>query len=131
MTQIPYYYAGEEIEGCDGKWNRKVISEKKEGLSKPLAQVIDRINLLGHIEAICEREFSRIASFNGFDPDSFSFLDLRAALPTVDVQALSPNYGSGGEDTSVGSFVGKSCRMRERNVAETYTELYEDRLNMI
>lgn len=97
-TEIPYYYAGEEIEGCDGKREWKVIIEMKEGLSKPLAQVIDRINLLGHTEATCQREFSSLACFNGFNPDSFSFSDLRAALATVDVRALSPNYGSGGED---------------------------------
>ena len=39
-----------------------------------------------------------LAQFNGFDPRSFSFRDLREALATVDVCVLSPNYGEGGED---------------------------------
>jgi hypothetical protein len=98
VMQIPYYYAGKEIVGPDGKPDWEVIIEMQEGLSKPLSQVIDRINLLGHTTAVCEREFSTLASFNGFDPNSFSFSDLRTALATVDVQALSPNYGEGGED---------------------------------
>lgn len=98
VMQIPYYYAGEEIPGADGVPGWEVITEMQEGLSKPLTQVVDRINLLGHTEAICEQEFSSLASFNGFDPSSFSFSDLRTTLASVDVQALSPNYGEGGED---------------------------------
>jgi HEPN/Toprim N-terminal domain 1 len=81
VMQIPYYYAGKEIVGPDGKPDWEVIIEMQEGLSKPLSQVIDRINLLGHTTAVCEREFSTLASFNGFDPNSFSFSDLRTRLP--------------------------------------------------
>ncbi|KYK50418.1 hypothetical protein A1D31_20130 [Bradyrhizobium liaoningense] len=98
LTQVPYYYAGNEIKGPDGQPDWEVITEMQDGLSKPLAHVIDRINLLGHTEAVCEREFAALASFNGFDANSFSFSDLRTALATVDVQAISPNYGEGGED---------------------------------
>jgi hypothetical protein len=98
VAPVPYYYAGEEIEGCDGELECEVITELKDGLSKPLTQVIDRINLLGHTRAVCEREFSKLAEFNGFDPESFTFGDLRDALTTLDVSGLSPNYGEGGED---------------------------------
>jgi HEPN/Toprim N-terminal domain 1 len=98
LMQIPYYYAGKEIVGSDGGPDWEVVVEMQEGLSKPLAQVVDRINLLGHTETVCEREFSSLASFHGFDGSSFSFAELRTALATVDVQTISPNYGEGGED---------------------------------
>lgn len=98
VAQIPYYYAGDEIEGANGDTEWEVIVEMKEGLSKPLSQVIDRINLLGHTDAVCEREFASLSLLNGFDSKKFSFSDLRTALATVDVQAVAPNYGEGGED---------------------------------
>lgn len=98
IAQIPYYYAGEEIKGADGGPDWNVITELKEGLSKPLALVIDRINLLGHTHSVCEAEFASLAEFNGFDATTFSFADLRQALSAIDVGSLSPNYGEGGED---------------------------------
>jgi hypothetical protein len=98
VAAVPYYYAGDEIEGSNGEPDWEVITELKDGLSKPLAQVIDRINLLGHTRALCEREFAYLAEFNGFDPESFTFGDLRDSLTTLDVSGLSPNYGEGGED---------------------------------
>jgi hypothetical protein len=98
VAAVPYYYAGDEIEGEDSERDWEVITEMKDGLSKPLAKVIDRINLLGHTRAVCEKEFAALAEFNGFDAASFTFDDLREALSTLDVTALSPNYGEGGED---------------------------------
>ena len=98
VRKVHYYYAGEEIEGKDGEPDWEVITEMKDGLSKPLAEVIDRIDLLGHTRTVCECEFTYLAEFNGFDPASFSFDDLRKALSTIDVSVLSPNYGEGGED---------------------------------
>ena len=98
VARIPYYYVGQEIEGADGAREREVITELKEGLSKPLAQVIDRINLLGHTHSVCEAEFAALAEFSGFDATTFSFSDLRQTLAAIDVGSLSPNYGEGGED---------------------------------
>ncbi|WP_166308783.1 HEPN/Toprim-associated domain-containing protein [Bradyrhizobium sp. 2S1] len=98
IAAVPYYYAGDEIEGRNGEPAWEVITEMKDGLSKPLAQVIDRINLLGHTRVVCEKEFAALAEFSGFDAASFTFDDLREALSTLDVTALSPNYGEGGED---------------------------------
>jgi hypothetical protein len=99
VADIPYYYAGEEdgtdFEG-DTKW--KPVVELKEGLSKPLAQVTDRLNLLGHTYAQCELEFDFLASHNGFDRTRFQFELLRDALAQVDVNTISVNYGEGGED---------------------------------
>ena len=98
VAQISYYYVGEEIKGGDGGLDREVITELKDGLSKPLALVIDRINLLGHTPSVCEAEFAALAEFNGFDPTTFSFAKLRQALLAIDVGSLSPNYGEGCED---------------------------------
>ena len=93
VAQIPYYYAREEIRGADSGPDWEVITELKEGLSKPLALVIDRINLLGHTHSVCEAELAALAEFNGFDATTFSFADLRQALSVIDVGSLSPNYG--------------------------------------
>jgi hypothetical protein len=98
VSDVPYYYAGNKIQGPDGKTGWEVVTELKDGLSKPLSQVIERINLLGHTRAVCGREFAALAEWNGFDPNSFSFDELCGALSTIDVNALSPNYGEGGED---------------------------------
>jgi HEPN/Toprim N-terminal domain 1 len=54
VAQIPYYCAGEEIKGADGGPDWEVITELKEGLSKPLALVIDRINLLGYTHSVTD-----------------------------------------------------------------------------
>ncbi len=70
----------------------------KDGLSKPLAQVVDRINLLGHTAAVCEKEFASLSAFNEFDVEAFPFHSLQEALAAVDVNSISPNYGEGGED---------------------------------
>ena len=67
VAKIPYYYAGQEIEGSDGEPDWEVIVEMKDGLSKPLKAVIDRINLLGHTPRICANEFVALAEFNGFN----------------------------------------------------------------
>jgi hypothetical protein len=85
LTQIPYYYAGGQI-------------EMQDGLSKPLPLVIDRINLLGHTPATCEQEFVALGAFYGVNQERFNFSDLQKALATADVTAMSPDYGEGGED---------------------------------
>ena len=85
LVKIPYYYANTQV-------------EMKDGLSKPLPLVCDRINLLGHTMAVCEQEFKSLGAYNDIDEARFSFGDLREALATVDVSAMSPDYGPGGED---------------------------------
>src|SRR4051812_8878372 len=72
VAPVPYYYAGDETAGKDGEPAWEVITELKDGLSKPLSQVIDRITLLGHTRAVCEKEFAALAEFNGFDAASFT-----------------------------------------------------------
>ena len=98
LSQIPYYYAGAKKRTDTGEPDWEVITEMKDGLSKPLTQVIDRINLLGHTAAVCEKEFASLATFNEFDVEAFPFRSLQQALAAVDVNSISPNYGEGGVD---------------------------------
>jgi hypothetical protein len=102
VANVPYHYVREEYD-IDSEGNKKPkgstpVVEFKEGMSKPLSQVIDRITLLGHTYNQCEREFAFLADLNGFDSSRFRFEQLRNALASVDVKAISTNYGEGGED---------------------------------
>ncbi len=99
VTEVAYYYAGEE-DGTDfeGTTKCKPLIQYKEGLSKPLPLVIDRLNLLGHTYEQCEKEFAFLAQLNGFDDTRFTFAALRDVLGTVDVASLSADYGEGSED---------------------------------
>ncbi|WP_147377632.1 hypothetical protein [Mesorhizobium waimense] len=87
MADVPYYYYGgeEDDPGIEGEIRYKPIVELKEGLSKPLVQVIARLNLLGH-------------TYCGFDTSRFTFRHLRDAPANVDVSTVSADYGEGGED---------------------------------
>ncbi len=55
VTKVPYYYVDEGSEYVDdaGEYRWKVITKYKDGLTKPLGEVIDRIELLGHTLAHC------------------------------------------------------------------------------
>lgn len=99
VTEVPYYYVGDE-DGTDfeGKTKWKPLVEYKEGLSKPLPLVIDRLKLLGHTYEQCEKEFAFLARLNGFDDERFPFAALREVLAGIDVASLSADYGEGGED---------------------------------
>jgi hypothetical protein len=93
VANVPYYYASDEQDE-----ESPIIIEFKEGLSKPLNFVIDRINLLGHTYKQCEREFYFLSNFNGFDDNIFRFDNLRNSLKNVDVNSISAGYGEGNED---------------------------------
>src|SRR5262245_9825608 len=72
VAPIPYYYAGaKRTDGGEQAW--EVVSEIKDGLSKPLSQIVERINLLGHTMAVCEKEFASLAAYHEFDAKTFSF----------------------------------------------------------
>ncbi|RWM06388.1 HEPN/Toprim-associated domain-containing protein [Mesorhizobium sp.] len=101
VANVPYYYVGDEEEDdavFEDDIRYKPIVEFKEGLSKPLSQVIERLNLLGHTYAQGEREFAYLAGLNVFDSTRFTFEHLRDALGNVDVNTISADYGEGGED---------------------------------
>jgi hypothetical protein len=100
VANIPYYYVDEDSIYVNGTgkscWN--LITEYKEGLSKTLSEVVDRIELLGHTLAHCEKEFSYFSRLNEFNTNQFGFDQLRNALAIIDVQSMSPDYGEMGED---------------------------------
>jgi hypothetical protein len=50
VTKVPYYYVDQDNPHKEGgePYDYNLTVQYKKGLSKPLAQIIDRINLLGH-----------------------------------------------------------------------------------
>jgi hypothetical protein len=51
LRQVPYYYVKEDGEtyiDSSGQERYELFAEYKDGMSKPLGQVVDRIELLGH-----------------------------------------------------------------------------------
>jgi len=101
VAQVPYYYVKEGGEtGIDssGQEEYELFTEYKEGMSKPLGQVVDRIHLLGHTLEHCEREFEYLSRLNTFDDRRFTFKELKQALISIDVNAISADYGDMGED---------------------------------
>jgi hypothetical protein len=87
VSSVPYYY------GEDGR-----DVQFKEGLSKSLLLVKDRIELLGHTLEHCRAKFMHLAGFNDFDSDAFEFDALRTALATVDVSSIALTASDGEED---------------------------------
>lgn len=94
VANVPYYYAGEDRE--DGGYD--IIVEYKEGLSRPLRLIVDRLDLLGHTSAHARREFEYLSGLNSFDLREHPFERLQEALASVDVSRVSADYGEGGED---------------------------------
>ncbi len=92
FKKVPYYYVGDD-RTVDG--DREIIAEYKDGYSKPLHEVVDRIKLLGHTLQVVEQEFEFLSELNDFDLNRFSFQQLKKALETVDVTTLSLDYGTG------------------------------------
>jgi len=100
VAAVPYYYVADGSDYVDAKgetkWKLNVVY--KEGLSKPLVEVKDRIELLGHTIAHCREEFMYLAGLNDFDSDVFEFDALREALATVDVSSVALTASQGDED---------------------------------
>ena len=75
FAEVPYYHIdrqseaepdepGEVVETEEGyRW--KLITEQREGYSRPRRTVIDRIEMLGYTEAYSRREFAYLARRNG------------------------------------------------------------------
>jgi hypothetical protein len=98
LAQVPYYYVAEGSEGVrdeHGDYDFDLVTEHKDGLSKPLWQVIERVNLLGHTMEYAKREFEYASHLNHFDMEKFSFDQLAEALATVDVNTIFADYGKG------------------------------------
>jgi len=98
LAKVPYYYVDEKNPHIGDEGGHNLVCEFKDGLSKPLAQVVERINLLGYTSTYARREFEFLSRVNDFDPQKFRFDQLAEALATVDVASMSADYGEGGED---------------------------------
>ncbi len=94
VSSVPYHYAGDDRP--DGSY--EIVTEFKEGLTKPLRLVADRIELLGYTLASCEREFLFKANLNDIDELIFSFARLAETMATLDMETINIDYGDGGED---------------------------------
>lgn len=99
LAQVPYYYVdwNHPHNKEEGEYERHIDTVFKDGLSKPLDQVIERINLLGYTMNYARREFEHVAQLTEFDSQKFSFEQLAQALATVDVRYISADYGDGGD----------------------------------
>ena len=93
LAQVPYYYVDED-DPCDGEGEYNLVTVMKEGLSKPLEQVIDRVALLGFTVRQARREFEFLSRFHDLNPAKFCFEQLATALSTVDVTSGSADYGA-------------------------------------
>lgn len=107
LADIPYFYvdraveadldeAREVVESEEGyRW--LLLTEMAEGFSKPLLEVVDRIEMLGHTDKYARWEFAYLANLNSFDDAQFTFDELAQVLREVDVAGLSIDYGEGGD----------------------------------
>lgn len=92
VTLVPDIYVSE---------NDEHITEMQSGTSKPLAQVLPRLELLGYTLEAARAEFdSLVTSFAGGDL-AVSFDDLAHALAKMDVDAAATDYH---EDYDFGEF---------------------------
>ena len=64
------------------EYEYNLVAVMKDGLSKPLDQVMERINLLGYTMNHARREFEYVSRLNNFDTGKFSFEQLAEALAT-------------------------------------------------
>ena len=108
LTQVPYWYVDEEtpIDQADAVayergYHLKAVHQV--GLSKPLAQVVERIALLGYTSRFARCEFHYLSHLNRFRNEGFTFDHLADFLRNVDVNAVSIDY-SQGEGESFGRF---------------------------
>ena len=103
LTQVPYYYADRDTPNTEeeAEYEYDLRSEMKDGLSKPLEQVIERLDLLGYTMNCARRDFEHCCRLSDFDSNKFSFCELAVALATIDVISISADYGEG---ESIGKF---------------------------
>ena len=95
---VASYYANEDWPDGDP------VVEMNEGLSKPLGQVIDRLELLGHTLRSVEHRYEKLHQFHEISERPIPFGQLQEALRGVDVNRVSGNYGT---DYDPGEFVRK------------------------
>jgi hypothetical protein len=93
---VPSYYAGDD-------WPEgEPIIEMNQGFGKPLGQVLDRLELLGHTLRAVEHHYKKLHQFHDLSEEALPFDQLRQALAKVDVTRVSGNYS---DDYEPGEFV--------------------------
>ncbi|MXW00546.1 MAG: hypothetical protein F4X59_02780 [Holophagales bacterium] len=95
LAPVPYYYVDENDPYTDEEGHYNLVTVMKDGLSKPLDEVMERVGLLGYTMKVARREFEHLSRLNDLDTSRFSFDQLVHALATVNVRSLSPDYGEG------------------------------------
>ena len=95
LSDVPYYYVDPRQPYREDTDEYNLNTIHKEGLSKPLDQVVQRANLLGHTLKAAQYEYESSASLHGLDLRHLSFDQLAKALATVDINAISADYGDG------------------------------------
>ncbi len=94
LTLVPYYYVDDDqprkAVGAECEYN--LVPVMKDGLSKPLEQVVQRMDLLGYTMNYARQEFEHLSRLTGFDSNKFRFEQLAEALATVDVRSISADY---------------------------------------
>jgi hypothetical protein len=96
LIKVPYYYFDEDNPmKDDGSGDYNLITELKDGLSKHLSEVVERINLLGYSFEYARKEFQFVTELGDVDLSKFNFEYLSEALTKVDVTMISPDYGEG------------------------------------
>ena len=108
LAQVPYWYVDQEspIDQADTvslERGYRLKAEYQDGMSKPLAHVVERIALLGYTPRYARREFHYLSCLNGFNEEVFSYDTLASALRAVDVDTVSLDY-SAGEGVDFGKF---------------------------
>ena len=93
LAQVPYHYVDENDSYNDATGEYNIVTVLKDGLSKPLDQVIERIDLLGYTKDFARTEFEHHSELYGLDGNKFGFEQLAKSLATVNVNAISADYG--------------------------------------
>ena len=115
IKPVASYYANEDWPDGDP------IVEMNEGLSKPLGEVRDRLELLGYTIKSVEHHYEKLHQFHEIDERPIPFSQLMEALAKVDVNRVSGNYGT---DYEPGEFVRKE--ILERLSLTTEAHYYHD-----
>ena len=97
LAQVPYYYVDEDqpLKEDGGEYEYSLTTKTKSGFSKPLDQVMGRIDLLGYTRNHARQEFESVSRLYDFDTEALDFEQLSSVLATVDVKSMSADYGEG------------------------------------
>ncbi len=111
IKPVASYYANEDWPDGDP------IVEMNEGMSKPLGEVRNRLELLGHTLRTVEHHYEKLHQFHGISERPIPFSQLQKALAHVDVNRVSGNYGT---DFEPGEFVRKEILERLSLTSEAH-----------